>query len=267
MKTTNLCGLSRMVAAGSLLLAAASSARAEPDAALALQPLRLPLEQLLAAGEGQVERYVLDGYYEPPLRFDLLLGAVVPFEESGMAFGRDTTDERFDAGVLFGLRFQGEVARNFFLGVELDFASHDAHEGEVFLRGDINRFYFLVPFTCSFPVGPVDPGFRPIRIEASVSPGFQVVMPAVDFFFERRQAFLGRFIDERDFVAFNLRAAVSARFPISPFSEFFVETSYDWAAGFAEVLIRNAAGTVIERRAGDVDLSALNALAGFAFRF
>jgi len=234
---------------------------APPEASLfELRPLTLPLAALFAQDDfGQA----YGGHYLPPLRFDVLLGAIVPFEESGMAFGAATSDEDFDPGAMFGFRLQVGLDENFYVGGEIDFAAHDVGQGDVFFPGDLGRIYLMAPF--SF-IGHVGEG-ELVEIGLSIAPGLQIALPDVDRDFEDLQLFLGRFIDEDDFVAFTLRAAARISFPIDWGLRFFFEGSYDWAYGEAEVEVRNAFGQLIERRRDEVDLSALNLFAGFSVTF
>jgi hypothetical protein len=211
------------------------------------------------------EDYYVEERFEPPLRMDFLAGAIVPFEQSGLAFGSKTSSEKFEAGAIIGLRFQYELVQYLFFGVEFDFASHDVDTGDVLFEGDLDRLYFLFPLTLSLPLGPRR---YPVFLEFSVAPGVQVALPDVDKRFRDEQAFFfGRFFDEDDFAAFDLRAAVALRLPLGPWTRFFVELSYDWAVGKAETEVFEEFFGRVERREDQVDLSALNVLVGLSFGF
>ena len=266
-----------MIAAGVLSIAERSFAAPPVGAGgglFHLQPLSFSLTDLrtpsaagaaaAAAAQGSFDRDLDWGATGSPFRIDVAFGAIVPFEDSGTAFGVDTSNENFDAGAYFGIRVQARLNRYFRLGGEIDFAGHDVEQGDVFFPGSMGRIYFLVPFTLEIPFGAEE---LPMSIGATVAPGLQLAIPSVDHAFEDFSAFSGRFIDEDSFAAFNLRAAVAFRAPLSYSLRFFIEGAYDWAVGEADVTVRNTFGSVIERRSGDIDLSALQVMLGFSLVF
>ena len=234
---------------------------------LARAPVKLSLQDLYSTarqgGDEFGESYTL-GYHPPRLRFDFLFGAMVNFDNSGMAFGRATSDENFDAGGGFGFRLQAEVAWNFYIGGEIDFTFHDVDIGEVFFPGYFSRMYFMLPMTYEWRMGthPMAPS-----LDFTVAPGVQIVFPSVDHDFQDFQAFMGRFIEQDEFAGFTLRAALTFRVPTNEFSHFFFETSYDWAYGRADVEVLDGFGLVIEQRSADVDLSSLQLMLGWTLLF
>lgn len=243
-----------------------AAADQEPDwqGLLSARPLELSLGNLYAPQGEFGESYAPAGYFSPPLRFDMLFGSFIPFEDSGMAFGASTADEDFDVGGGFGFRIQARLNKVLSIGGQIDFQFHDVNPGEVFFDGQMTRFFFMVPVTLDLPLGS---GRRPATLGLTVAPGVQVVSPDVSHFVEDREAFLGRFIDQDDFAGFSLRIGATLRVPLSPFGHFFIDAAYDWAVGRADVAVRNSFGTVIEDRSDDVDLSGLSIMVGWAFLF
>jgi hypothetical protein len=53
--------------------------------------------------------------------------------------------------------------------------------------------------------------------------------------------------------------------PINYHLRFFLDVGYDWAWGEADVTVQSFSGRVIDDRSDEVDLSALQAFAGFSF--
>lgn len=198
-----------------------------------------------------------------PVRLEVFAGGIVPFEDDNLGFGVAASEEDFDAGGIFGFRLDFWLSYLLRLGGEIDFASHDVDGGPIFYPGHIDRIYFLVPLTFEPSFG--DPA-RPWSIGFSIAPGLQVVVPDVDGLIEDIEAFNGRFIDEDDFVAFDLRAAITARVPLDTSNsvQFFVRGAFDFSWGTADVFVRNAIGRVLEHRRDQIDLSALSIVGGLA---
>lgn len=239
---------------------AAEEARGLPDG----ERLVLRAAGMYAAPPADIGSSFTVGYFTPGVRFDFTGGALVPFENSGLAFGKATSREHFDSGAMFGFRIQAELGRGLRIGGEIDFGGHDVSSGELLFPGYLSRIYFMAPVT--YEIAPGSERRTP-RLAFTVAPGMQVAIPYIDHHVRDIEALYGHYLEEDDFVAFALRAGLALRWPVSEPFHIFVETTYDWSVGHTTVTVTGLRGQLLERRSDHIDLSSLNVLVGLCYRF
>jgi hypothetical protein len=243
----------RLPAAGGLeegLEAGPAAPLVPPVFGLEAEPL-LPLGGLYAAGAGQ-PAYLPE---RPRFNFDFAAGPFFPLEG----------DESFDVGGTFAFKFQGEVARSLFLGIEFAFAGHDKDAGDLLSDGMVSRFFFLFPIEVDLPLGRREES--PPSLRLGVAPGLQVADPSIDRDLDDRLFLQGLDLDEETMVAFNLRARLAARFPVGPFFGFIVEAAYDWAEARGKARLTNFLTGESESVRRHVGLSAVSLFFGIQTLF
>ncbi len=213
----------------------------------------LPITALYSATSGEYA----GGSGRRHMNFDISFGPFIPIEG----------DEDFDVGGTIDLKFQGEVVKHLFLGGEFAYAGHDKSPSQLFFEGTLNRFYFLVPVEIDIPFAGYEE--NPFSVRFGVAPGIQVVDPVVDP--DVKDAFqigLGLKPEEDTFVAFDLRARVGLRLPVSPHFGFLFEVAYDWAEGTGRTRFKDlATGATVDPVSRTVMLSGVSVLLGFQFVF